>query len=117
MLSKGSGVHSLCPPSYRRMKKFTEICRVAIRNGHSNSKVGGRSVYTVHTMGKKTQLQKTKFTALLEKSPAANRKEMIPVQRTYPTSNWQKESTVHQKNPKKKNCLTRNELLVKIPKP
>jgi hypothetical protein len=48
---------------------------------------GGGAVYTVHTMGKKTAPEKTKFTALMEKSPAANRKAMIQVQRTYPASN------------------------------
>jgi hypothetical protein len=38
----------------------------------------------------------------MEKSPAANRKEMIQVQRTYPASNWRKESTVQPQKKKKK---------------
>jgi hypothetical protein len=62
---------------------------------------GGGGQCTLYTPWEKKQLQKTKFTALMEKSPAANRKEMIQVQRTYPASNWRKESTVQPQKKKK----------------
>jgi hypothetical protein len=52
MLSKGSGVHSLCPPNYRKMKKLQKYVQLQFATDIRTQRWG--AVYTVHTMGKKT---------------------------------------------------------------
>lgn len=101
-----------CPPSYRKMKKLQKYVQLQFATDIQTQRWGGQC--TLYTPWEKKQLQKTKFTALMEKSPAANRKEMIQVQRTYPASNWQKESTVQ---PKKKKTSREMNCLWKSPNP
>jgi hypothetical protein len=53
MLSKGSGVHSLCvPPVIEKWKNYRIMS--SCNSQRTFELKGGGAVYTVHTMGKKT---------------------------------------------------------------